>query len=269
MNIPLLFVAFPAALLASQAVGSAQSDSPTAADLAAKLSSAVLDSSSTARLKMDFIPSTGGERTVLQLKVIARRTKAGSEVLYQVLWPKDRKQGSFILRKPAGQAAGGWVLEATDSVKPLQSAQLQDGIFGSDLAYEDLVDNYFSWANQSIVGTEEVNRRLCHILESKPGRGDLSSYGSVRTWVDSKRLVPLKVEKYGPKGQLARRITITLVAKDDADRLIPANFAVERPGHTSQTVLEGSTIKHDVSFSEADFSPDALRSGSANEKKAE
>ena len=231
---------------------------PSAKDLAAKLADAVWDGSSTARLKMDFQPSAGGEKTVLQLKINARRTREGTGVHYQVLWPKDRKDESFVLRQPAGQPATGSVLQA--AVKPITN--IQDGIFGSDLAYEDLVGNYFAWDNQKITGAETIGRIPCQILESKPGKGDNSSYGSIRTWIDTKRMVPLKVEKFGPGGQLVRRITITLVTRDDTNRTVPANFTIERPGKAARTILEGSNIRHDVTLTDADFSPDVLRGAS-------
>lgn len=241
----------------------AQEKPATAADLAAKLSAAVLDNSSTARLKMDIIPTPGGEKSVLQLKVNARRTKAASEVHYQVLWPKERKTESFVLRKPAGQSAKGETFQPPDAAKSITSSQLQDGIFGSDLAYEDLVDNFFGWENQEIIGEETLNRVPCTILLSKPGPGEQSGYASVKTWIDPKRMVPLQIEKSGPGGQLIRRITITLVAKDALNRLVPANFSVERPGQSSRTILEGSNIKHGVTLTDADFSPEVLRASPA------
>ena len=241
----------------------AQDKPASAADLAAQLSAGVLDNSSTARLKMDIIPTPGGEKTVRQLKVNARRTKAASEVHYQVLWPKERKTDSFVLRKPAGQSARGELFQTPDAVKPITNAQLQDGIFGSDLAYEDLVDNFFAWPHQEIIGEETLNRVPCTILLSKPGPGDHSGYTSVKSWIDTKRMVPLQIEKYGPAGQLIRRITITLMAKDDLNRLVPANFSVERPGQRSRTVLEGSNLKHSVTLTDADFSPEVLRATTA------
>ena len=244
-------------------------EAPTAAELAAKLNAAVLDNASTVRLKMDFLPSAGAEKVVLQLKVNARRTKAATDVHYEVLWPKDRKEGSFVLRKAAGQSATGAVFHPPDSVKPLSSSQLQEGIFGSDLAYEDVADNYFAWERQEIVGGETVNRVPCQILESRPGKGDQSGYSRVRTWIDVRRMVPLKVEKYGANGQLVRRITITLVGKDDLNRAIPANFTVERPGRESRTILEGSNIKHGVTLGDADFSPAILRAGAATNSQPE
>ena len=231
-------------------------DAPSAQDLASKLADAVNDGASTARLKMDIMPAPG-QKTVLQLKANALRTAENSSVHYQVLWPKDRTAGSFVLRKPAGGAASGSVLQTDGSIKPI--SQTLDAAFDSDISYEDLAGNYFAWEKQTLTGEETVKGIPCVILESKPGSKDRSAYGSVRTWIDPKRVVPLRVEKINSNGQLVRRITITLVSKDDQGRTIPANFAIERPGQESRTVIEGSNIKHDVSLSAADFSAEVLK----------
>src|SRR5205823_6351089 len=125
------------------------------------------------------------------------------------------------------------IFSPPDSLGTITSSQMRDAVFGSDLSYEDLVDNFFAWEHQAIVGTETVDRVPCQILESKPGKGDRSIYGRVRSWIDVKRLVPLRVEKYLASGQLARRIETTRVAKDDKDRPIPASLTVRRAGQDS------------------------------------
>lgn len=238
-------------------LAAAQDDGPA---LAAKLHSAVQDNASTVRLKLEF-PSNSGEKVVLQLQAKARRTAVGTDILYQVLWPKERKGEGFVLRKTPGQAATGSVFIPPDTLRPLSSAQMQDGIFGSALAYEDLVDGFYGWASQNIVGSENLGRVACQILESKPGKSDRTGYSSVRSWIDVKRLVPIRVEKFGAGGQLLRRITTTRVAKDDINRQVPATFTVQRSGQTAETILEGSNSKHDVTFTDADFAPESLRSG--------
>ena len=81
----------------------------------------------------------------------------------------------------------------------------------------------------------------------------------MKTWVDVRRLVPLRVEKFGPRGQLARRIDTTRVVTDDKGRHIPANLTVRRTGSDSVTELDGSRIKLDVRFADREFTPEALR----------
>jgi hypothetical protein len=231
----------------------------SARELAARLSAGLQDGSSTVRLKMEVRAAANGPKTVLQLQMSARRSQGASEVVYQVLWPKERKAESVLLRRIGDRAPSGTLFTPPDSLRTLTSAQLKEPLFGSDLAYADLIENFFAWDNQSIVGTETVDRVACQILESKPGKGDRSIYGRVRSWIDVKRLVPLRVEKYAESGQLARRIDTTRVAEDDTDRKVAASLMVRRPGQDSITEIEGSKSRHDVSHPDSDFTPEALR----------
>jgi len=66
------------------------------------------------------------------------------------------------------------------------------------------------------------------------------------------------VEKYVASGRLARRIETTLVVKDDRDRSIPANLAVRGTQNGTRTDLEGSRMRHDVTYSDRDFSSEGL-----------
>jgi hypothetical protein len=237
----------------------AQDAPPSAKDLAAQLSNNIQDGSSLVRLKMNVRQPNVGGKMVLQLQVKSQRTKESTDIVYQILWPKERKGESFLIRKSGSRAPTGAVFTLPDSLVTLTADKIDDGIFGSDLSYEDLVENFFAWTNQAIVGTETVNRVPCVILESKAGGGDRSGYSKVRSWIDTKRMVPLRVEKFSSAGKSVKRIDTTKVAKDDIGKSVAASFSIQRPGQDSITEIEGSNIKHDVSFTAADFTPEALR----------
>lgn len=241
----------------------AQEPAPTAQSLAASLSAALQDNDSMVRLKIESRAAASAPKSVVQVQVKSRRTTAGTYLVYSVLWPKERKGEAFLLRKPSGRPASGAVFTPPDTLSPLAAADMQDGVFGSDLAYEDLVENFYAWERQEITGTEVVDRVPCQILESRPGPGQRSTYGRVRSWIDTKRLVPLKIEKFLAAGPLARTIETTRVHKDDTGRLVPASFRVRRAGQASVTELEGSNSRHDITLSDADFSPESLRSTAA------
>lgn len=238
----------------------AQDAPPSARDLAAQLSTNVKDGSSLVRLKMEIRQPASGTKNVLQLQVKARRTKPSTDILYQVLWPKERKGESVLLQKSAGRAPTGKVFVPPSTVQNLSSSQMKESILGSDLSYEDIIEDFYGWENQSIAGTEVVDRVNCQILESKPGKGDRSSYSRVRSWIDVRRMVPLRIEKYSNSGQLVRRIETTRVAKDDTDRLVPASLTVQRAGQDSVTELEGSNSRHDVTLTDQDFTPEGIQS---------
>jgi outer membrane lipoprotein-sorting protein len=225
----------------------------SAAELAGRLNAKQQDGASYIRLRMEL---PGGKGT-LQLQIKSRASRAGTDLVYQVLFPKERKGEAVLLRKTGNRVTGA-LFTPPDSVRTLGAAQLDEPLFGSDLSYEDVIDNFFAWDQQELVGTEVVDRVNCAVLESKPGKGERSSYSSVRTWIDTRRMVPLRVEKYGAPGRVMRRIETTRVATDDKGRAIPANLTVRGP-RGSTTELDGSRIKHNVTFSDAEFTVDGLK----------
>lgn len=256
-------VMFVASLFLAVAVN-AQDAVPSAKELAAKLNAGMQDGSAMVRLKMEV--RQGSAKTVYQIQVKSRRTSASTEIIYQVLWPKDHKGESLLLRKPANGSLSGTALTLPETLTPISSAKMKDAVFGGDLSYEDLVENFFAWPQQAIVGSETVDRVPCQILESKPGRGDHSSYSRVRSWIDVKRSVPMRIEKYSESGQLARRIDTKRVAEDDRDKRVPASLTVQRPGQGTITEIDGSSVRHDVSYTDADFTPEALRAAASKTK---
>ena len=114
-----------AALLVS--ITHAQDAVPSAKALAAQLDGAIQDNSSAVRLKMEISKPSGGAKTVLQLQVKSRRTKSATDIVYQVLWPKERKGESFLLRKSGDRAPTGSDFTLPDSLVPLTAAKMKHG----------------------------------------------------------------------------------------------------------------------------------------------
>ena len=134
---------------------------------------------------------------------------------------------------------------------------MKQALFGTDLSYEDIIDSPFAWNQQAIVGTQDIDRFPCQILESKPGKDRASSYASVKTWVDPRRMVPLQIEKYDSSGKVVRRINITRMLLDGGDSL-PADLEVSGPGG-SVTHITGSSIKRGLNFPETEFTEEGLK----------
>ena len=194
----------------------------------------------------------------MNLYLKARRTQSATDIIYQVIFPKERKGEAFLVQKAGGRTSGMLFVPPAAPVA-MSSAQMKEGIFGSDISYEDLLENFFAWDNQAIVGTEAVGRTPCQILESKPGKGDRSGYAKVRSWIDVKKMVPMRVEKYLASGQVAKRIDTMDVKEDDLNRPVTRTLVVQRAGRDSVTEVEGTEIKHDVIYSDADFTAEGIQ----------
>jgi Outer membrane lipoprotein-sorting protein len=252
------FLSYTAALAGALSVPSIRSAEPapaamSAGELAGKMSAA-RQGNALIRTRLEMQSPEAGKR-VLQLQIKQRRTKTATDLVYRVLWPNERKGEAVILHQGADGAPSGSIIVPPGTVRAIKASQMDDGLFGSDLSYQDAIENFFGWQKQAIVGLETIDRVNCQILESRPGPSDVSIYAKVRSWVDPRRLVPLRVEKYSGAGELVRRIDTTRVARDERHNPIPASLTVHGLRKNSVTQLEGARIDQDIQFTDGDFTP--------------
>ena len=230
----------------------------SAEELAGRLNTA-LEGSAQIRTQLEVRTIAGGKR-VLQLQIRQRRTTNATDLAYRVLWPNESKDQVVLLHQNAGSAPKGSIILPHQAARPIEPSQMSEGLFDSDLSYQDAVENVYGWKEQAIVGSEPVNGVNCQILESKPGNSSISIYGKVRSWIDPQRLVPLRIEKYSGSGELIRRIDITRVIRDEKHQSIPSSLVVHGPRKNTVTEFNGARIDENVNFTDLDFTaPGALK----------
>jgi Outer membrane lipoprotein-sorting protein len=222
----------------------------SAPDLAGQLR-AKQEGSTFVRVRMQI--ATG---ETFQLQIKSRVSHDTSDVVYQILFPKDRK-GEAVLLHRSEEKFTGTLFIPPDTVRPIASGQINQPLFGSDLTYEDIIDSPYRWNHQAILGTEVIDGKSCQVLESKPGKGHSSSYSSVKTWIDPRRLVPCRIEKYDASGKVVRRINTTRILLDGNESL-PADLKVYGPKGTV-TEITGSRIKRSVSYADTEFTLEGLK----------
>ena len=263
MKLPSSFVLCGAAAIAAgalfvAALPAAEPEPSTisAGELAARMSAA-RQGNAVIRARLEMRLPDGNKR-VLQLQIKERRTATAVDLVYLVQWPKEQKDEAVILHQESGGAARGTVVVPSAPPRPLEASQMDGGLFGSDLSYQDAIENFFAWKDQAITGSETIDGVECQILESKPGKSGVSIYARVRSWIDVRRLVPMRVEKYSAAGQVVRRIDTTYVGRDQRDRFIPAKLTVRTPSKDSITQFDGARIEQGMQFTDRDFTPQAI-----------
>jgi len=249
-------IAAGAFFVAAMPAAEPESSGISAKELANRMS-AVRQGNALVRAKLEM-RAADGNKQVLQLQIKERRTPTSTDLLYQVQWPKERKGEAVILHQDSGAAPRGTVIAPPAAARALEGSQMDGGLFGSDLSYQDAIEDFFAWKDQAITGSEVINGVECQILESKPGKSGVSIYAKVRCWVDSKRLVPLRIEKYSAAGQVLRRIDTTYVARDQRDRFIPGKLTVQNPSKNSITEFDGARIEQGMQFTDRDFTPETI-----------
>jgi outer membrane lipoprotein-sorting protein len=230
---------------------------PTVEELVAKLAARNSESVSI-RAKLTVTDTVSGVRNATQILVKQRSAGDVRNLLYQVLWPASRKGEALCLEKSASGVVTGFFFEPPDKVTPFSSARWQDAYLDSNLSLEDLTEDFWQWPSQKITGEELLNGEVCQILDSSPPAGLHSSYSLIRTWVAPAKTLPLRIEKFGRDGRLAKRFIVSKVAKHDKTWM-PVTTVIETPGQTRQTNFEISRGERGIELPLSDFSLDNIR----------
>lgn len=110
-----------------------------------------------------------------------------------------------------------WIYSpATDRVIQIAGHMLRQSVMGSDLSYEDMMDDrkLSELYDATIVGKALINDRETWLLELTARVTDVA-YQSQKIWIDTERFIPLQQELYARSGQLLKRTEMSDVRQVD------------------------------------------------------
>ena len=98
----------------------------------------------------------------------------------------------------------------TDRTIMISGHMLRQSVMGSDLSYEDMMDDrkLYDIYTPKVEGEETLDGRKCYILHLQAKVTDVA-YESQKLWVDTQRMIPLKQELYAKSGQLLKRVLLS------------------------------------------------------------
>jgi len=106
-----------------------------------------------------------------------------------------------------------WIYSpSTDRIIQISGHMLRQSVMGSDLSYEDMMEDRKVTEIYSAVvsGNEMIEGRKTWILELTAKVSDVAYYKR-KMWVDAERYVPMREELYAKSGQLLKRTTLSEV----------------------------------------------------------
>jgi len=112
----------------------------------------------------------------------------------------------------------------TDRTIQISGHMLRQSVMGSDLSYEDMMEDAKlseSYAAQ-ITGEETIGDRACWILSLTALRDDVAYHGR-RIWVDKERYLPLREERLARSGKLLKTTEVTEV-RQQGDRWLATHI---------------------------------------------
>ena len=137
---------------------------------------------------------------------------------------------------------------------------LRQSVMGSDLSYEDMMDDrkLTEVYTAKVTGEDTIDGRKTWVLQLNAKVTDVA-YPSQKMWVDKERYVALKQELYAKSGKLLKTIVMKDVQKIE-NRWFPKKIIYKdmlKDG--SGTEFRINSIRFDVDIPEYIFSKAALK----------
>ncbi|MDA3779176.1 MAG: outer membrane lipoprotein-sorting protein [Bacteroidales bacterium] len=110
-----------------------------------------------------------------------------------------------------------WIYSpSADRIIKISGHMLRQSLMGSDLSYEDLMNNaeLLEEYNAGIIDSENIRDRDCWIVELQAKTAEVN-YQMRKIWVDKVRYIPLKEELYAKSGKLLKRMELFDITKID------------------------------------------------------
>ncbi|HEV8317085.1 MAG TPA: outer membrane lipoprotein-sorting protein [Vicinamibacterales bacterium] len=202
--------------------------------------------------KIDENQASGNRITVYEMTIHGRR---GSRTMKAKAWVQGVDRAFTEYLEPPREAGTKmlklrdqlWTYSpSTDRTIQIAGHMLRQSVMGSDMSYEDLMEDpkLQNLYVATTTGEESVSGRSCWVLELKARPGVDPSYHSRKLWVDKDRFLPLKEERYATSGKLLKTTDIKSV------RQIQHRWVAERAVFRDALKNDGGTefVVTDVEF---------------------
>lgn len=189
--------------------------------------------------------------------IAARTWSEGNNKSFTEYLSPPREQGTKML-KLENQL---WIYSpATDRTIQISGHMLRQSLMGSDLSYEDMMDErkLTDIYEAKLEGEEFIGDRKTWLLNLSAKAANVA-YHSQKIWVDAERFVPLRQEMYAKSGQLLKRTTLSDVQKIDG-RWFPLTIVYKDMLKDGEgTAFKIKSIRFDQEIPEYLFTKAALK----------
>ena len=199
-----------------------------------------------------IIHGTRSSRTITSVTYSAGEEKSFTEYL-----SPPREQGTKML-KLENQL---WIYSpSTDRTIQISGHMLRQSVMGSDLSYEDMMDDrkLSEMYNAINTGTETVDGRETWILDMT-AKTDNVAYYKCKMWIDTERYIPLREELFAKSGQMLKQTNLSEV-KQIEGRWFPLKVVYKdllKKGKGTEFII--NSIKFDQPIPEYIFTKAALK----------
>ena len=189
--------------------------------------------------------------------IVSKSWAEGEEKAFTEYLAPAREEGTKMLKLEDKL----WMYSpSTERIIQISGHMLRQSVMGSDLSYEDMMeDSRLRDKYEAVItGTENIEGSQCWVLELTATTEDIAYY-KMKLWVDQTKMIPLKEELYAKGGKLLKRLELKDIRKVDG-RWFPGRMIfkdVLKEGDGTEFIFE--EIKFDMEIPEHIFSKASLR----------
>jgi len=195
--------------------------------------------------------------------------RRGTRTLISKTWAEGEKKAFTEYLAPAREKGTKmlkledklWIYSpTTDRIIQIAGHLLRQSVMGSDLSYEDLMEDAKLAHHYTAVvtGIDTLDGRACWVLKLTAKTKDVA-YFMRKLWVDQARYIPLKEELYAKSGKLLKKVELKEITRIQdrwfAKKIIFKDM-LKRGGGTEFII---DSIQFDQPIPEYIFSKAALR----------
>jgi outer membrane lipoprotein-sorting protein len=143
-----------------------------------------------------------------------------------------------------------WIYSpSTDRTIQISGHMLRQSVMGSDLSYEDMMDDatYKDNYDAVVIGEETIREVDCWIVELNANSEDVT-YQIRKIWMDKEKYIPLKEELYAKSGKLLKK-TDLYDFKRTSGRWFPGRMIFKdmlKKGEGTEFIIESIEFDSDI-----------------------
>jgi negative regulator of sigma E activity len=208
------------------------------------------------------------ENRVLTSKMIIHGPRSSRTIESKTWAVGDKKSYSEYLSPPREAGTKMLKLEdalwiyspATDRTIQISGHMLRQSVMGSDLSYEDMMDDatYQDHYDAVVIGEEIMHEKDCWVVELNANSPDVT-YQIRKIWVDKETYVPLREDLFAKSGKLLKRTDLYDI-KRMGNRWFPQKLVFKdmlKRGDGTEFII--TSIEFDTEIPEYLFTKASLR----------
>jgi len=173
--------------------------------------------------------------------------------------PADVKGTASLTYSHATEADEQWLyLPALKRVKRISSKNKSGPFMGSEFAFEDISSQEVEKYDYTYLGDETVNGVNTHKVEAVPTY-KFSGYTRLINYIDTERLVPVKVEYFDRKNSALKTLTVSEYEQHLGKYWRAGKMEMENHQTGKRTILTWSDYEFQTGLTDKNFSSNSLK----------